>query len=198
MKKESTDQTPSGAWGVLLLAHGAPDRIEDIPEFLLNVRGGRPLPEPVVKEIANRYSLIGGGSPLLRLTTLQAEALRKLIAHPVYVGMRNWKPFIAEAVRRLRDDGVERVVAVCLAPQNSRTSIGLYRKYLMEAVAQESPGLAVEFVESWHDHPGLIEAFRVRTEAAIAWSVGRIAAHRSGDALYDVVVWMPRPKATSS
>jgi ferrochelatase len=171
MKKESTDQTPSGAWGVLLLAHGAPDRIEDIPEFLLNVRGGRPLPEPVVKEIANRYSLIGGGSPLLRLTTLQAEALRKLIAHPVYVGMRNWKPFIAEAVRRLRDDGVERVVAVCLALQNSRTSIGLYRKYLTEAVAQESPGLAVEFVESWHDHPGLIEAFRERLAAALLTAI---------------------------
>ena len=103
----------------------------------------------------------------MRLTTLQAEALAKLIAHPVYVGMRNWKPFIPEAVRRLSDDGVERVVAVCLAPQNSRTSIGLYRKYLMDAVEQVSPGLAVDFIESWHDHPGLIEAFRERVEAAL-------------------------------
>ena len=102
----------------------------------------------------------------MRLTTLQAEALAKLIAHPVYVGMRNWKPFIPEAVRRLSDDGVERVVAVCLAPQNSRTSIGLYRKYLMDAVEQVRPGLAVDFVESYHDHPGLIEAFRERAAAA--------------------------------
>jgi ferrochelatase len=152
---------------VLLLAHGAPDQLEDIPEFLLNVRGGRPLPEPVVKEITHRYSLIGGGSPLLRLTTLQAEALAKLIAHPVYVGMRNWKPFIPEAVRCLSGDGVERIVAVCLAPQNSRTSIGLYRKYLMDAVEQVGQGLAVDFVESWHDHPGLIEAFRERAAAAL-------------------------------
>jgi ferrochelatase len=103
----------------------------------------------------------------LRLTTLQAEALAKLVAHPVYVAMRNWKPYIPEAVGRLRDDGVQRVVALCLAPQNSRTSIGLYRQYLMEAVEQVHPGLAVNFIESWHDHPGLIEAFRVRTEAAI-------------------------------
>ena len=167
MKKESIPQTPPGPWGVLLLAHGAPDKLEDIPEFLRNVRGGRPLPEPAVKEIVHRYSLIGGGSPLLRLTTLQAEALAKLIAHPVYVGMRNWKPFIPEAVRRLSDDGVERVVAVCLAPQNSRTSIGLYRKYLMDAVAQVRPGLVVDFVESYHDHPGLIEAFRERVAAAL-------------------------------
>jgi protoporphyrin/coproporphyrin ferrochelatase len=159
-------QTAPGRWGVLLLAHGAPEKLEDIPEFLLNVRGGRPLPEPVVKEIVHRYSLIGGGSPLLRLTTLQAEALAKLIAHPVYVGMRNWAPFIVEAARRLSNDGVERVVAVCLAPQNSSTSIGLYRKYLRDAVAQVKPGLAVDFLESWHDHPGLIEAFRERVAAA--------------------------------
>jgi len=167
IKRVSNPQPPAGSWGVLLLAHGAPDQLEDIPEFLLNVRGGRPLPEPAVKEITRRYSLIGGGSPLLRLTTLQAEALAKLIAHPVYVGMRNWKPFIPEAVRRLSDDGVERMVAVCLAPQNSRTSIGLYRRYLMDAVAQVRPELVVDFVESYHDHPGLIEAFRERAAAAL-------------------------------
>jgi ferrochelatase len=125
------------------------------------------LPEAAVKEIVRRYSLIGGKSPLLRLTTLQAEALAKLLAHRVYVGMRNWKPFILDAVRRLRDDGVERVVAVCLAPQNSRTSIGLYGKYLREAVEQLCPGSVVDFVESWHDHPGLIEAFRERATAAL-------------------------------
>lgn len=166
MNEKSNLPPPAGPWGVLLLAHGAPDQLADIPEFLLNVRGGRPLPGPVVKEITHRYSLIGGGSPLLRLTTLQAEALAKLIAHPVYVGMRNWKPFITGAVRRLSEDGVERVVAVCLAPQNSRTSIGLYRKYLMAAVAQVRPELLVDFVESYHDHPGLIAAFRQRFEAA--------------------------------
>jgi len=167
MMKGSIPQTPQNPWGVLLLAHGAPDKLEDIPEFLLNVRGGRPLPEAAVKEIVHRYSLIGGGSPLLRVTTLQAEALAKLIAHPVCVGMRNWKPFIPEAVRRLSDDGARCVVAVCLAPQNSRTSIGLYRKYLMDAVEQVRPELVVDFVESWHDHPGLIEAFRERVAAAL-------------------------------
>jgi len=167
MNDPSNPPTTGKRWGVLLLAHGAPDKLADIPEFLLNVRGGRPLPDPVVKEITHRYSLIGGGSPLLRLTLLQAEALAKSIAYPVYVGMRNWKPFLPEVVRRLCDDGVECIVAVCLAPQNSRTSIGLYREYLMKAVEQVRAGLEVNFIESWHDHPGLIEAFRARTEAAL-------------------------------
>ena len=163
--------TPSqndGRWGVLLLAHGAPDRLEDIPEFLLNVRGGRRLPEAAVQEIIRRYSLIGGGSPLLKLTNLQAKALARVLSHPVYFAMRNWKPFIADAVHQIKEDGVERVVALCLAPHNSRTSIGLYRKYLFDAVENIAPGLRVDFIESWHDHPRLIAAFREKISQALA------------------------------
>ncbi len=157
----------AGGWGVLLLAHGAPDCLEDIPEFLLNVRGGRKLPAAAVEEITHRYSLIGGGSPLLELTNRQAAALAKALGRPVYVGMRNWKPYIADAVRQLSEDGVERIVAVCLTPQNSRTSVGLYRKYLDEATQKIAPRLPVEFVESWHDHPDLIAAFRDKISRAL-------------------------------
>lgn len=145
--------------GVLLMAHGAPDRLDDIREFLFNVRGGRPLAEAAVQEIIRRYTVIGGGSPLLRHTRCQAEALARLIELPVYVGMRNWKPLIAEAVQRVRADGVERLVALCLAPQNSRTSVGLYRKALETALAEAAPHSEVEFIQSWHDHAGLIAAF---------------------------------------
>jgi ferrochelatase len=156
-----------GNWGVLLLAHGAPDRLEDIPEFLLKVREGRKLPDAAINEIIRRYSLIGG-SPLLRQTTLQAQRLAELLGRPVYVGMRNWKPFIAEAVRQISADGVERVVALCLAPQNSRTSIGLYMKYLFEDVERFAPHVQVGFIENWHDHPGLVEAYRDRVATAMA------------------------------
>ena len=155
-------------WAVLLLAHGAPEKLEDIPEFLLNVRGGRKLPDEAVQEIIRRYSLIGGGSPLLEITNRQAEALAKHIARPVYVGMRNWRPFIADAVRQITRDSIGRVVALCLAPQNSRTSIGLYRKHLMDAVEAHAPGLQVDCIANWHDHPGLIAAFRKNIAAALA------------------------------
>jgi len=157
----------SAKWGVLLLAHGAPDRLEDIPAFLLNVRGGRKLPDAAVNEITRRYSLIGG-SPLLRLTTLQAEGLAKRLGRPIYLGMRNWKPLISDAVRQISADGVERVVAICLAPQNSRTSIGLYKKCLFEDAARLAPQVQVDFVENWHDHPDLVEAFRERVATSLA------------------------------
>ena len=165
----------TAGWGVLLLAHGAPDRLEDIPAFLLNVREGRKLPDALVNEIVRRYSLIGG-SPLLCLTTLQAEGLAKLLGRPVYLGMRNWKPFISEAVRQIKADGVERVVALCLAPQNSRTSIGLYKKYLFEDIERLAPNVQVDFIENWHDHPGLVEAFRER----VATSLARVQAEACG------------------
>ena len=163
----SLQQRDDARWGVILLAHGAPERLVDIPAFLLSLRNGRPLPQAAVEEIVERYRLIGGGSPLTKLTRCQAAALAARLRRPVYVGMRNWRPYIAEAVSQALKDGLERAVAVCLAPQNSRTSVGLYRRYLEEARDKLAPGLALDFVESWHDHPGLIAAFGERAAAAL-------------------------------
>lgn len=157
---------------MLLLAHGAPDKLEDIPEFFLHVRNGRPLPTPAVEEITRRYARIGGGSPLLSITRRQAQALAARLQRPVFVGMRNWRPFIAEAVRESMDAGVRELVAVCLAPHNSRTSVGLYRARLAEATAQLSSAPAVHFVESWHDHPLLIRAFAEKLRATLLQARG--------------------------
>lgn len=167
-----SETKPASEWGVLLLAHGAPDKLEDIPEFLLKVRAGRPLPPPAVEEITRRYALIGGGSPLRAHTERQAQALAELLQMPVYVGMRNWHPSIAAAVERMAADRVERAVAICLAPQNSRTSVGLYRRSLDEALARVRPALDVSFIEHWHDQPLLIRAFAERLRAAVAKAGG--------------------------
>src|SRR5580765_4411432 len=111
---------------VLLLAHGSPDSLAEIPEFMHRITGGRAVPDSVMQEIYHRYSLIGK-SPLTEITMRQAEALQSKLGLPVYVGMRNWRPFIADAVRQAVSNGVDKVVAICLAPQNSSTSVGLYR-----------------------------------------------------------------------
>ncbi len=144
---------------VLLLAHGSPDRIEDIPEFLRNVTAGRPVPEGVIKEVQHRYSLIGR-SPLTEITLRQAAAVQRELGVPVYVGMRNWHPFINDATKQMAADGVARVIVICLAPQNSRTSVGLYKGALQGKAGPAS--FAIDFVESWHDHPLLIGAFAER------------------------------------
>jgi len=140
---------------VLLLAHGSPDSVEEVPEFLLKVTGGRPLPPAVVDEVKHRYALIGR-SPLTELSRRQGELVAHELGLPVYIGMRNWRPFIGEAVRRMIADQIGAAVVLCLAPQNSRTSVGLYRSAL-----SDHGGLpfTAEFVESWHDQPLLIRAF---------------------------------------
>jgi ferrochelatase len=146
---------------VLLLAHGSPDSVDDIPEFLSQITRGRPVPPEVIEEVKRRYGLIGR-SPLTELTLQQGNLLAEEVKLPVYVGMRNWKPFIAEAVRTMKSDGITRAVVICLAPQNSRTSVGLYRAALN---GEGGVPFTMEFVESWHDHPFLIKAFaeKVRT-----------------------------------
>lgn len=143
---------------VLLLAHGTPDSLNEIPEYLSNVTGGRPMPEAVIDEIRHRYSLIGS-SPLTRLTLEQGRLLAAELDVPVYVGMRNWKPYIKDAVQRMIDDGISAAVVICLAPQNSRTSVGLYKRAVMAAVGEK---LRINFVEGWADHPLLAEAFAER------------------------------------
>jgi ferrochelatase len=149
---------------VLLLAHGTPETVEQIPEYLSNVTGGRPLPQEVIAEIQRRYALIGH-SPLTEITREQGRLVEAELAAPgapvpVYIAMRNWRPYIADVVRQMRADGVESAAVLCLAPQNSRTSVGLYRR------AVESDSLRIDFTEAWAGHPLLIEAFAERLRPA--------------------------------
>lgn len=151
---------------VLLLAHGTPDKIDDIPEYLRNVVSGRPLPEHVIEEIKHRYSLIGR-SPLTEITLeqgklVEAELAMEGVDAQVYVGMRNWKPYIPDVVRKMRADGVEEAAVICLAPQNSRTSVGLYKR----AVQAEAGSMKIDFTEGWADDPLLADAFAERLRAA--------------------------------
>lgn len=146
---------------VLLLAHGTPDAVEEIPEYLMRVTRGRPLPQEAVEEVKHRFAAIGG-SPLTRLTLEQGRLLSEELRMPVYVGMRNWKPYIADVVAKMRADGVIRAVAICLAPQNSRTSVGLYRKAAFDAAAD---ALELRFVDHWAEHSELITGFAERLTA---------------------------------
>lgn len=148
---------------VLLLAHGTPDVLGEMAEYLSKVTGGRALPNEVVEELQHRYAQIGLGEkpgaeppPLTKWTLAQGHLLENLLnGTKVYVAMRNWHPYIADVVAQMRADGVTHIKALCLAPQNSRTSVGLYRRALMAA----AEGLQIEFVAGWAEHPLLADAF---------------------------------------
>lgn len=149
---------------VLLLAHGAPERIEDVDQYLAFVRGGRPVSEQVAREVRHRYREIGGSSPLLARTMEQARALQERLRADgleagVYVGMRNWHPFIRETMARMQSDGAERIVAMCLAPQYSKMSVGQYFRRTQEARQELEMKVELLWTKTFHDHPLLIEAF---------------------------------------
>jgi len=168
-----TDKPLSPLTGVLLLAHGGPNSLEDIEPFLLNIRGGRPFPPHLLAEIRDRYRQIGGRSPLLEISRRQAQALEEAIPADgrrfrVYLGMRNWHPFIRDTVAEMARDGVGRALALCLAPQNSRMSVGLYFQRVREALREVPAAFPISFVESWHREPLLIEAFAGKTREALA------------------------------
>jgi ferrochelatase len=165
-------------FAVLLLAHGTPETIEEIPEYLKNVVSGRAIPQHVVEEIQHRYAQIGK-SPLTEWTFKQARLLEARIGMPVYVGMRNWRPYISDTMRQLRADGVTDVIAICLAPQNSRTSVGLYRRAVL---AEAGNSVRVHFIDAWASHPKLIAAFAERLQPA--WQAAQAQAGENAVVLF--------------
>ena len=167
MGTPATVLPPTQLTGVLLMAHGSPDTLDDMAAYLQHVRGGRPTPPALVDDIRERYRVIGGRSPLLDLTRAQGKALEERlnadgVRSRVYVGMRHWHPFIKDTVKRMADDGIRRVVAVSMAPQYSRLSVGAYGRALETAQVELGVSLDVTTVTSWHDQPGLLHAFAER------------------------------------
>ena len=148
----------------MLLAHGGPTSIEDIPAFLAQVRGGRPCSQELVDQVREKYCLIGGCSPLPEITRRTAEKLEKACGLPVYVGMLHWHPFLEDALPQMVSDGVSRALVICLVPQFSECSVGRYHR--RTASAAEELGLAFDFVDSWCASPPYIQGLADSVVAA--------------------------------
>jgi ferrochelatase len=163
--------------GVLLLAHGAPERLEDVESYLTFVRGGRPSAPRIVEEVERRYQAIGGSSPLRAWTRAQAEALEGMLGIPVFFGMRNWHPFIRETMDRVRDAGLERIAAIAMAPQFSELSVGLYIQRTEEAAREAGVAAEIRWARGFHDEPLLIEAFAEKLETVAGGRKVLFTAH---------------------
>jgi ferrochelatase len=155
---------------VLLITFGGPTRPEEIRPFLENVTRGRRIPPERLDEVVHHYELIGGRSPLNELTFRQAEALRReLGSTPVYVGMRNWEPYLADTLAQMAFDGVRHAAGLILAPHANESS----RERYMEAVEAGRAALGprapmVDYVGDWYAHPLFVDALAAQVEAALA------------------------------
>ena len=159
---------------VLVISFGGPQGPDDIRPFLANVLRGRRVPPARVEEVAHHYELFGGVSPITRITRQQAEGLAERLAAaghrlPVYVGMRNWHPFLAETLREMRAAGIRRVVGFIAAAQHSYSSCEQYRENVAAARAGLADGddIDVIYVGSWFDHPLFIAANAAHVREAL-------------------------------
>jgi protoporphyrin/coproporphyrin ferrochelatase len=144
---------------VILMAYGSPATAEDVPAYLADIREGRPVSQEAIDELTERYRRIGGRSPLDEITEAQRAGLERELGLPVFVGMKHWRPRIAEAVEAALSGGADTLVGLVLAPHYSRLSIAGYRDRL-EDVLQGRAKLI--FVESWHDHGPFLDALASR------------------------------------
>jgi ferrochelatase len=159
---------------VLLIAFGGPEKPDDIRPFLAGVTRGRAIPSARLEEVAHHYERIGGRSPLNELTFRQAERLRARLAAagvllPVYVGMRNWTPYLHETLAAMAADGVRAALGLILSVLETEASRERYQDSVTEARARVGAAApAVRYAPSWFDRPGFVAAMADRVGAALA------------------------------
>ncbi len=154
--------------GLLVMAYGGPDNIDEVEPYLLDVRGHRPTAPEIIHEVRERYREIGGRSPILEQTQAQAAALESALNSSskdfkAFVGMRHWHPYIKDTLAEMQIQGIEKAVGLVMAPHYSRMSIGVYYKKIEETNAP------IEFlrVEDWHLESGYLDALADRVRAAL-------------------------------
>ena len=158
---------------VLLIAFGGPEKMEDVRPFLANVLKGRPVPPQRLEEVVHHYESFGGRSPLNEITFRQAKALEDLLARegprlPVYVGMRNWHPYLHETLARMAADGMKRALGMILSAQQSEAGWERYQENVATArvqVGDHAP--MIDYAPGWHNHPLFIAAVTELTQHAL-------------------------------
>lgn len=156
--------------GVLVMAYGGPSSLDEIPGYLADIRSGRPTPSALLEEITESYRAIGGRSPLLEVTRRQVDELAARLGegYRCYLGMRHWSPWIEEVVGEMIHDGVTHAVSLVLAPHFSAMSVARYQQKVADGLELYRGRIDFEHVRSYHDAPGLIDAFAARVDDGLS------------------------------
>lgn len=153
--------------GVLVMAYGTPETLDDVEAYYTDIRHGRPPSEDELESLIARYRAIGGRSPLFDITLTQASGIEQRVEGvKTYVGQKHAPPFIADAVSAMASDGVERAVGLVLAPHYSSMSVGDYARRAHRAAEAVGWRGKLEMIESWHLEPSFIDILGSRVTAA--------------------------------
>ena len=177
------DINPQGAYdSILLVGFGGPTlgccrQHDPCPGeaycFVKGIVGNAASNAARVKEVANHYVKLGGFSPFNELTFKQADALgtalrKRGVDSPIYVGMRNWTPYLHETIVKMVEQGHRNVLAIIMSAYRSKASWERYQNDVIAAV--ETVGdqtLSIRYLEDlWHLHSGFINAIAERIRIA--------------------------------
>lgn len=199
------DRIPEETIGVVLLNLGGPERLEDVEPFLFNLFSDRKIirlsPFPFLQKfIAGKiaksrapksqesYRLIGGGSPLKKITAEQGDALEKALAgsgnFKVMMAMRYWQPFARETLAELQKDTVRKIVALTLYPHYSVATTGSSLDDLREAAKDFSPDFEIAEIDAWPEQPDYISCLSEAIQKGLtAFSGGAVEVVYSAHSL---------------
>ena len=157
---------------VLLMAYGSPNSLDEVGAYFREIRGGRTATPEEVERLKERYRQVGGRTPLLDITQLQAQRLEEhlrnnAIADRVYIGMKHWYPFIKDIVEEMVRDNVTSIIGIALAPHYSKMSIGGYEDAVRKALANNQSSIPFFMVKNWHQERSLIDALASRVRSGL-------------------------------
>jgi protoporphyrin/coproporphyrin ferrochelatase len=154
--------------GLLVMAYGGPENLDEVEPYLMDVRGYRATATEIVHEVRERYREIGGRSPILQRTQAQAKAIESVLTEQgqdfkAFVGMRHWHPFIQDTLAEMRAQDIDKTVGLVMAPHYSRMSIQAYFNKIEEA----NSGMKIARIYDWHLLPEYLDALADRVRAAL-------------------------------
>jgi protoporphyrin/coproporphyrin ferrochelatase len=153
---------------LLLVSFGGPEATDEVIPFLENVLRGRNVPRERMLEVAEHYYHFGGKSPINDQNRALIAALREVLPIPVYWGNRNWHPFLADALREMRSDGVERALALVTSAFSSYSGCRQYREDVQKAQQEVGQGAPqVDKIRQFYNHSGFIGAMKDRVAQAL-------------------------------
>ena len=166
-------QSPTPPIGVLVMAYGGPNSLDEIPGYLADIREGRPTTPAVLEEITNNYRQIGGKSPLFEFSSQQMACVAERLEEQYpdrfrfYLGMRHWSPWIEDVVGQMIDDGIQRAVSIVLAPHYSKLSIAKYHAKIADGLEMYRGDIDFSHVTDYHTAEGLIQALANRVQMGL-------------------------------
>lgn len=161
--------------GVLVMAYGTPNKPEEILPYYTHIRRGKSPTAEALQELTDRYMAIGGGSNLNKITQAQADGIGRFLAeandgveYRIYVANKHWQPFIPDTVKQMAQDGIQKAVAIVMAPQGSKMSSGAYHAQIEQALTELGNPIQFSYVFNWHLEPGFIQVEAEKMEEALA------------------------------